>query len=206
MTHIIIIERVHPCVPCTGRWAVLLWACVCWQGVVSRMSGDNSRARVEGRYYWAALGELWGGAAPIYINTYCRKRNVCSPTQWAACTYGSGCSCNMTGRSNWGVFAGLCLVSFYCWGNWFRTGIVSTGETQWQVWKQIFVIRSLTVFKINKNFYFFLSRYPKKLVQTYSVFPNQDEMSDVVVQPYNSLLTLKRLTQNADCVVSCSSH
>lgn len=33
------------------------------------------------------------------------------------------------------------------------------------------------------------------------MFPNQDEMSDVVVQPYNSLLTLKRLTQNADCVV-----
>ncbi|MGH0120947.1 UNVERIFIED_CONTAM: hypothetical protein FKN15_061638 [Acipenser sinensis] len=41
-------------------------------------------------------------------------------------------------------------------------------------------------------------RYPKKLVQTYSVFPNQDEMSDVVV---HSLLTLRRLTQNADCVV-----
>nr|KAF6417560.1 tubulin gamma 2 [Molossus molossus] len=48
---------------------------------------------------------------------------------------------------------------------------------------------------------FLTPRYPKKLVQTYSVFPNQDEMSDVVVQPYNSLLTLKRLTQNADCVV-----
>ncbi|KAK7073339.1 Tubulin gamma-2 chain [Halocaridina rubra] len=44
-------------------------------------------------------------------------------------------------------------------------------------------------------------RYPKKLIQTYSVFPNQDEISDVVVQPYNSLLTLKRLTRNADCVV-----
>ncbi|XP_039275588.1 tubulin gamma-2 chain isoform X1 [Nilaparvata lugens] len=44
-------------------------------------------------------------------------------------------------------------------------------------------------------------RYPKKLIETYSVFPNQDEISDVVVQPYNSLLTLKRLTQNADCVV-----
>ncbi|XP_067928170.1 tubulin gamma-1 chain-like [Watersipora subatra] len=43
-------------------------------------------------------------------------------------------------------------------------------------------------------------RFPKKLIQTYSVFPNQDEISDVVVQPYNSLLTLKRLTQNADCV------
>lgn len=41
-------------------------------------------------------------------------------------------------------------------------------------------------------------RYPKKLIQTYSVFPGEN---DVVVQPYNSLLTLKRLTQNADCVV-----
>lgn len=55
------------------------------------------------------------------------------------------------------------------------------------------------------NIFFLVSRYPKKLVQTYSVFPNQDEMSDVVVQPYNSLLTLKRLTQNADCVVSGGS-
>uniref|UniRef100_A0A0G4IFH2 Tubulin gamma chain n=1 Tax=Chromera velia CCMP2878 TaxID=1169474 RepID=A0A0G4IFH2_9ALVE len=42
-------------------------------------------------------------------------------------------------------------------------------------------------------------RYPKKLIQTYSVFPLQT--SDVVVQPYNSVLTLKRLTLNADCVV-----
>ena len=44
-------------------------------------------------------------------------------------------------------------------------------------------------------------RYPKKLVQTYSIFPNQSESSDVVVQPYNSLLTLKRLALNADAVV-----
>lgn len=44
--------------------------------------------------------------------------------------------------------------------------------------------------------------FPKKLIQTYSVFPDQDKnKSDVVVQPYNSLLTLKRLTLNADCVV-----
>lgn len=44
--------------------------------------------------------------------------------------------------------------------------------------------------------------FPKKLIQTYSVFPNQDDFqSDVVVQPYNSLLTLKRLVLNADCVV-----
>jgi tubulin gamma len=40
-------------------------------------------------------------------------------------------------------------------------------------------------------------------MQTYSVFPINDEnkASDVIVQPYNSLLTLKRLIQNADCVV-----
>eukprot|EP00941_MAST-03F_sp_MAST-3F-sp1_P001561 g1561.t1 len=42
--------------------------------------------------------------------------------------------------------------------------------------------------------------FPKKLIQTYSVFPNQDD-ADVVVQPYNSMLTLKRLTLNADCVM-----
>ena len=44
-------------------------------------------------------------------------------------------------------------------------------------------------------------RYPKKLIQTYSVFPNSEEVSDVVVQPYNSILSLKRLVLNADCVV-----
>ncbi|CAD7695793.1 unnamed protein product [Ostreobium quekettii] len=44
-------------------------------------------------------------------------------------------------------------------------------------------------------------RWGKKLVQTYSVFPNQQESSDVVVQPYNSVLTLKRLTLHADAVV-----
>jgi tubulin gamma len=43
--------------------------------------------------------------------------------------------------------------------------------------------------------------FPKKLVQTYSVFPNSQEVSDIVVQPYNSILSLKRLCQNADSVV-----
>lgn len=44
--------------------------------------------------------------------------------------------------------------------------------------------------------------FPKKIVQTYSVFPNWDQsQSDVVVQPYNSVLTLKRLALNADAVV-----
>ena len=44
-------------------------------------------------------------------------------------------------------------------------------------------------------------RYPKQLLQTFSVFPNAVEASDVVVQPYNSLLTLKRLATCADAVV-----
>ena len=46
--------------------------------------------------------------------------------------------------------------------------------------------------------------FPKKLIQTYSVFPSwgsDHTSSDVVVQPYNSILTLKRLTLNADAVV-----
>jgi len=43
-------------------------------------------------------------------------------------------------------------------------------------------------------------KFPKKLVQAYSVFPNAQE-GDVVVQPYNALLTLKRLTNHADSVV-----
>lgn len=44
-------------------------------------------------------------------------------------------------------------------------------------------------------------RFPNKLLQTYSVFPNQEEISEVVVQPYNSLLTLRRLITAADSVV-----
>jgi tubulin gamma len=44
-------------------------------------------------------------------------------------------------------------------------------------------------------------RFPKKLIQTYSVFPDTMAAGDVVVHPYNSLLSLRRLTQNADSVV-----
>jgi tubulin gamma len=42
-------------------------------------------------------------------------------------------------------------------------------------------------------------RFPKKIIQTFSVFP--DETADVIVQPYNSLLTLKRLSLNADSTI-----
>ncbi|CAK9441358.1 uncharacterized protein LODBEIA_P52260 [Lodderomyces beijingensis] len=38
----------------------------------------------------------------------------------------------------------------------------------------------------------------KKITTTVSVFPSNDKTSDVVVQPYNSILTLKRLIENSD--------
>ncbi|CAD5230819.1 unnamed protein product [Bursaphelenchus okinawaensis] len=41
--------------------------------------------------------------------------------------------------------------------------------------------------------------YPKKMVQTYSVFPVKGE-SNVVVEPYNAILTTARLTEYADMV------
>ena len=47
-------------------------------------------------------------------------------------------------------------------------------------------------------------RFPKKLIQTYSVFPDTLH-GDVVVNPYNSLLAMRRLTQNADSVVSATA-
>ncbi|KAI6287683.1 hypothetical protein MCOR27_001252 [Pyricularia oryzae] len=44
-------------------------------------------------------------------------------------------------------------------------------------------------------------RFPKKIIQTYSVFPDTQNAGDVVVHPYNSILAMRRLTQNADSVV-----
>ncbi|KAG7009978.1 tubulin gamma chain [Physcia stellaris] len=44
-------------------------------------------------------------------------------------------------------------------------------------------------------------RFPKKLIQTYSVFPDT-QGDNVVVNPYNSMLSMRRLTQNADSVVT----
>ncbi|GAO14675.1 hypothetical protein UVI_02029100 [Ustilaginoidea virens] len=44
-------------------------------------------------------------------------------------------------------------------------------------------------------------RFPKKIMQTYSVFPDTTNSGDVVVHPYNSILSMRRLTQNADSVV-----
>lgn len=44
-------------------------------------------------------------------------------------------------------------------------------------------------------------QFPKKIIQTYSVFPDTTNSGDVVVHPYNSILSMRRLTQNADSVV-----
>lgn len=43
--------------------------------------------------------------------------------------------------------------------------------------------------------------FPKKIIQSTAVFPNNDEVSEVVVQPYNSILTLKRLNKYCDSVI-----
>ncbi|KAF8359879.1 tbg-1 [Pristionchus pacificus] len=43
-------------------------------------------------------------------------------------------------------------------------------------------------------------RYPKTIIQSYSVFSDQDA-PDVVVQPYNSILTLQRLMECTNSVV-----
>lgn len=44
-------------------------------------------------------------------------------------------------------------------------------------------------------------RYEGKLKVTFSVFPNSEEVSDVVVQPYNTLLTLEKLKKHADATI-----
>lgn len=41
-------------------------------------------------------------------------------------------------------------------------------------------------------------RYNKKLTTSYSIFPESVQSSDVVVQPYNTVLTLKRLIESSD--------
>lgn len=45
-------------------------------------------------------------------------------------------------------------------------------------------------------------KIPKTVIQTISVLPNNEEVSDAVVQPYNSVLALRRLKECADGVVA----
>lgn len=44
-------------------------------------------------------------------------------------------------------------------------------------------------------------QYGKKKLITFSLFPNTKDVSDVVVQPYNAILSLKRLIRNVDATV-----
>lgn len=46
------------------------------------------------------------------------------------------------------------------------------------------------------------SRFPKKTIQTISIFPNNTEVSESVVQPYNTVLTLRRLMEQTNGVVT----
>jgi len=45
-------------------------------------------------------------------------------------------------------------------------------------------------------------RMPKKSVLSVSIFPNNQDVSDSVVQPYNTVLTLRRLRECADGVIA----
>ena len=92
-------------------------------------------------------------------------------------------------------------MPFYCWWNWFWLRIVYAGTNFGTLSKKIStdiqcipklgrvkVCTSITLQKFPFIFYW---------INCGVLF----FISDVVVQPYNSLLTLKRLTLNADCVV-----
>lgn len=114
------------------------------------MSGDNSWASVEGRYYRAVLGV----SEPIcevglhsHLYKYLGREAFAHPhtfsflhqwsLQWAFYTRGTCCSCNfeLWVISNCSAFVGICPLSFHCWGDGVGTGVLSAGETQWQVYK-----------------------------------------------------------------------
>jgi tubulin gamma len=49
-------------------------------------------------------------------------------------------------------------------------------------------------------------RYAKTILATVSIFPNTEEMSDVVVQPYNSILSIKRMQEFVDLSVPLCAY
>ena len=70
----------------------------------------------------------------------------------------------------------------------FSSGVAFPGQCSLQILQSSFchMIDSFLLENLG-------DRYPKKIVNTYSVFPSQESErgSDVVVQPYNTILTLK---------------
>lgn len=49
-------------------------------------------------------------------------------------------------------------------------------------------------------------QFPKKIITAYSILPTNEEGSDVVVQPYNTVLTLSHLDMFCDSVVVMDNH
>lgn len=48
--------------------------------------------------------------------------------------------------------------------------------------------------------------FPKKLITAFSILPTNEESSDVVVQPYNTLLTLNYLNKHTNNIVVMDNH
>ncbi len=48
--------------------------------------------------------------------------------------------------------------------------------------------------------------FPKKIFTSYSILPSNEEGSDVVVQPYNTVLSLSHLQQYCDSIVIMDNH
>ena len=99
------------------------------------------------------------------------------------------------------------------WGRGFELGEKCYGPIQDMVRREVEVADSLEGFIFTHSIAggtgsgmgsFLLERlsdeYKKSTILTYSVFPGQ-ESQDVTVLPYNEVLTLKRLINNADAVV-----
>lgn len=82
-------------------------------------------------------------------------------------------------------------MSLHRWWYWLRNGVLPPRSTQRSLRNQ-----TRPNLQVPNS-----ARTPLTVLSLSSVFPNQHESSDVVVQPYNSILTLKRLTLNADAVV-----
>lgn len=91
-------------------------------------------------------------------------------------------------------------MPFHCWWNWLRLRIIHA-RTNFRTLPKKISSNIQCISKLGRVKVYSLYHYKDlpfifdETIQVY--FLN----SDVVVQPYNSLLTLKRLTLNADCVV-----
>ena len=63
--------------------------------------------------------------------------------------------------------------------------------------KPVYCIRKNSIQSAVK---YFIKNFPGKIINCYSVIPNQTGQSDIVVHPYNSVLSMRWLYYYADCV------